>query len=138
MSSPTASTMWPDMAQLSALQQVGFNNAVYLSERQTADRNFALGYFMREHGAFPEGTDLVETLEFYFQCCSIESTREDGGGRGDVGQRRRQPADRERVFTPEHRAALPVADVLVRDVRLLRRVRVHASGCRPRAASPAA
>ena len=23
-------------------------------------------------GAFPAGTDLVETLEFYFQCCSIE------------------------------------------------------------------
>jgi glutaminase len=51
---------------------VGFNNAVYLSERRTADRNFALGYFMREHGSFPEGTDLLETLEFYFQCCSIE------------------------------------------------------------------
>ncbi|MEV6394618.1 glutaminase A [Streptomyces sp. NPDC051907] len=58
--------------RLSAGSAVGFNNAVYLSERQTADRNFALGYFMREHQAFPEGTDLVETLEFYFQCCSIE------------------------------------------------------------------
>ncbi|MFD8033612.1 glutaminase A [Streptomyces sp. NPDC059717] len=51
---------------------VGFNNAVYLSERRTADRNFALGYFMREHGSFPKWTNLVETLEFYFQCCSIE------------------------------------------------------------------
>ncbi|MEM6732137.1 MAG: glutaminase, partial [Myxococcota bacterium] len=48
--------------------------AVYLSERQTADRNFALGYFMRENDAFPENTDLIETLEFYFQCCSIEMT----------------------------------------------------------------
>ena len=55
-----------------ASSRVGFNNSVYLSERQTADRNFALGYFMRENGAFPEGTDLLETLEFYFQCCSIE------------------------------------------------------------------
>lgn len=53
-----------------------FNNAVYLSERQTADRNFALGYFMREHKAFPDGTDLVETLEFYFQCCSLELNTE--------------------------------------------------------------
>ncbi len=51
-----------------------FNNAVYLSERQTADRNFALGYFMRENKAFPENTDLINTLEFYFQCCSIEVT----------------------------------------------------------------
>ncbi|MFJ4844385.1 glutaminase A [Streptomyces sp. NPDC088733] len=58
--------------RLSGGGRVGFNNAVYLSERRTADRNFALGYFMREHGSFPEGTDLVETLEFYFQCCSIE------------------------------------------------------------------
>ncbi|AWS44222.1 glutaminase A [Streptosporangium sp. 'caverna'] len=58
--------------RLSGGRPVGFNNAVYLSERQTADRNFALGYFMREHKAFPQDTDLVETLEFYFQCCSIE------------------------------------------------------------------
>jgi glutaminase len=58
--------------RLSGSNRVGFNNSVYLSERRTADRNFALGYFMREQGAFPEGTDLVETLEFYFQCCSIE------------------------------------------------------------------
>jgi glutaminase len=58
--------------RLSGSSRVGFNNSVYLSERTTADRNFALGYFMREHRAFPEGTDLMETLEFYFQCCSIE------------------------------------------------------------------
>mgnify|MGYP003649611203 CR=1 FL=1 len=54
-------------------KSVSFNNAVYLSERQTADRNFALAYFMREKNAFPEKTNLTETLEFYFQCCSIES-----------------------------------------------------------------
>jgi glutaminase len=49
-----------------------FNNSVYLSERETADRNFALAYFMRENKAFPAGTDIVQVLEFYFQCCSIE------------------------------------------------------------------
>ena len=53
--------------------RVGFNNPVYISERQTADRNFALGYFMREKQAFPPGTDLTQALEFYFQCCSIET-----------------------------------------------------------------
>lgn len=58
--------------KLSGYAHVGFNNPVYLSERETADRNFALGYFMREKNAFPENTDLVKTLEFYFQCCSIE------------------------------------------------------------------
>ena len=54
----------------------GFDNTTYLSERRTADRNFALTYFMREHGAFPKGTDIIETLEFYIQCCSLEVTTE--------------------------------------------------------------
>lgn len=52
--------------------KVGFNNAVYLSERETADRNFAIGYFLRENKALPEKCNLIETLEFYFQSCSIE------------------------------------------------------------------
>jgi glutaminase len=64
-------TQW---RRLSGGHEPGFSNAVYLSERATADRNFALGYMMRERGVFPEGTDLVKTLEFYFQCCSIEMT----------------------------------------------------------------
>ena len=58
--------------RLAGGRRPGFNNAVYLSERQTADRNFALGYSMRESGAFRPGTDLLQTLEFYFQGCSIE------------------------------------------------------------------
>lgn len=65
--------MWQ---RLSGNRKPGFSNPTYLSERATADRNFALGYFMRENGAFPEGADLVETLEFYFQCCSLEMTAE--------------------------------------------------------------
>jgi glutaminase len=58
--------------RLAGGRRPGFNNAVYLSERQTADRNFALGYSMREAGAFRRDTDLTQTLEFFFQCCSIE------------------------------------------------------------------
>lgn len=49
-----------------------FNTSVYLSERQTADRNFALGYFMREKGVFPPDVELEDVLDFYFQSCSIE------------------------------------------------------------------
>ena len=52
---------------------IQFNNSVYLSERETADRNYALAYFMRENNAFPLNTDLQKTLDFYFQCCSIET-----------------------------------------------------------------
>ena len=59
--------------ELAGGRKIGFDNAVYLSERQTADRNFALGYFMREKKAFPPDTDLLDALDFYFQCCSIEA-----------------------------------------------------------------
>jgi glutaminase len=62
--------------KLAGGRKVGFSNSVYLSERRSADRNFALGYLMREHKAFPEHTQLIETLEFYLQCCSIEANTE--------------------------------------------------------------
>lgn len=61
-------------SKLMGNQSPQFSNPVYLSERETADRNFALGYFMRENKAFPEGTNLIDTLEFYFQCCSLQAT----------------------------------------------------------------
>ena len=61
-------------AALAGGRRAGYNNAVYLSEKSTADRNFALAYMMREKRAFPERTDLLEVLDFYFQCCSIETT----------------------------------------------------------------
>jgi len=48
-------------------EYVGFNNAVFLSERECADRNYALGFYMREHKCFPEGTNLKECLDYYFQ-----------------------------------------------------------------------
>lgn len=60
---------WQD---LTGGKKVTLNNSVYLSERETADRNFAIGYFLRENKALPENTNLLETLEFYFQSCSIE------------------------------------------------------------------
>ena len=63
------------------LYKIGFNNPVYLSEKNTADRNFALAYFMKEINddkkiGFPENTNLTETLELYIQCCSIEISTE--------------------------------------------------------------
>ena len=63
------------------LYKIGFNNPVYLSEKNSADRNFALAYFMKEINddkkiGFPENTNLNETLELYIQCCSIEISTE--------------------------------------------------------------
>lgn len=51
--------------------KLGFDNATFLSEKDTADRNFALAYYMKENGVFPRGAVLEDTLDFYFQICSM-------------------------------------------------------------------
>jgi len=83
--------------------RIGFGNIVYLSEKATADRNWCLGYMMQEYSAFPTGTKLDRTLDFYFQCCSMEancgqmailaSTLANGG---------MSPLSGERIFDPKH------------------------------------
>lgn len=64
--------------RLAGGQSIGFSNATYLSERATADRNFALCFYLKEKGAFPDWisdySKLMEVAEFYFQLCSIEVT----------------------------------------------------------------
>ncbi|KAF6768163.1 hypothetical protein AHF37_09586, partial [Paragonimus kellicotti] len=59
-------------SQMAGGQTLGFNNAVFLSERATADRNFAIAYYMKENRCFPEQTNLRELVDFYLQICSIE------------------------------------------------------------------
>uniref|UniRef100_A0A914YTF0 glutaminase n=2 Tax=Panagrolaimus superbus TaxID=310955 RepID=A0A914YTF0_9BILA len=63
--------------QIAGGEYIGFNNAVFLSERQTADRNYALSYYMKEKKCFPpETTNLTDALDFYFQLCSLETNCE--------------------------------------------------------------
>lgn len=67
---------------------LSFDNSVYLSEKDTADRNKCLGFMMQEKKAFKKGKnkkiskkikrkwnndDLQKTLELYFQNCSIKT-----------------------------------------------------------------
>lgn len=55
--------------------KISFDNSVFLSEKQHADRNMSLAYYMRENGAF-DGTlspsKIQEHLDLYFQCCSVD------------------------------------------------------------------
>ena len=70
-------------SKLAANSKINFSTSVYLSERASADRNNCLAYMMQESKAFSKGvdskyernwdnSDLNQTLDFYFQCCSIE------------------------------------------------------------------
>ena len=47
--------------------KIGLSQSVYLSERGTAYRNYALAYYMKSHSAFPEDIDFNEATDFYLQ-----------------------------------------------------------------------
>ena len=64
-------------SKLAGGSRIGFQNATYLSEKDTASRNFCLAHMMKDADAFPKGTDIEETLDFYFQICSLEVTSKD-------------------------------------------------------------
>ncbi|XP_008302645.1 glutaminase kidney isoform, mitochondrial-like isoform X1 [Stegastes partitus] len=64
------------MNKMAGNEYVGFSNATFQSERESGDRNFAIGYYLKEKKCFPEGTDMTAILDFYFQLCSIEVTCE--------------------------------------------------------------
>jgi glutaminase len=49
-----------------------YDNKVYLSEKSEPYTNKALLCLMRARNAFPANTDIDQTLQFYFMCCSLE------------------------------------------------------------------
>jgi glutaminase len=53
---------------------IGFDNSIYLSEQNHADRNISLAYEMRSNKVYhkdPSHSMINETLNLYFQSCSI-------------------------------------------------------------------
>jgi glutaminase len=56
--------------ELAGEEYVGFDEDVYLSERETGDRNRSIAYFLRDIGALHESVE--DTLDLYFRQCSIE------------------------------------------------------------------
>lgn len=98
---------------------IGFCEETYLAESATADRNWCLGYMMKESKAFPacfkvfdddDQDALQETLELYFQTCSILSTCDAMGVMAaTLANGGFCPLTGEKVFEPEHvRSVLPL------------------------------
>ena len=56
-------------------ESITLNESVYLSEKQTGNKNRALAYFMKSTGAL--NGDVEEILDLYFKQCSIEVTARD-------------------------------------------------------------
>uniref|UniRef100_A0A7N6BM20 glutaminase n=1 Tax=Anabas testudineus TaxID=64144 RepID=A0A7N6BM20_ANATE len=71
-------TMMEFLKRMTGTEYVGFSNATFQSERETGDRNYAIGYYLKEKKCFPDSADMIAALDFYFQLCSIEVTCESG------------------------------------------------------------
>lgn len=68
--------MW---SRLAGGAPIGYDDSVFWSELETADRNFSLAYFMNEFRAFPEeisGRNLKDVLSYYFRTCALTLTAE--------------------------------------------------------------
>jgi len=54
---------------------LGFNNSVFLAEKEVADRNYALAYYMKENKCFPQGVNVKQCLDFWYQvrpCATLQ------------------------------------------------------------------
>uniref|UniRef100_A0A673Z281 glutaminase n=1 Tax=Salmo trutta TaxID=8032 RepID=A0A673Z281_SALTR len=71
-------TVMDFIKKMAGQEYVGFSNATFQSEKETGDRNFAIGYYLKEKKCFPRGAEMIDALDFYFQLCSIEVTCESG------------------------------------------------------------
>jgi glutaminase len=68
-------------SQMAGNQKIGFDNSMFLSESNHADRNISLAYYMRENRAFQESItphQIKENLSLYFQQCSMTINTEMG------------------------------------------------------------
>ena len=103
--------VWRDLSGDVRRQKIGYDDETYKSESATADRNWCLGYMMKESNAFPPCfKSLEETLELYFQLCSILATSDAMSVMAaTLANGGLNPITGKRVFNPEHiRNVLPL------------------------------
>uniref|UniRef100_A0A8D0C1F6 glutaminase n=1 Tax=Salvator merianae TaxID=96440 RepID=A0A8D0C1F6_SALMN len=66
------------LKKMAGNEYIGFSNTTFQSEKETGDRNYAIGYYLKDKKCFPRGVDMMAALDLYFQLCSVEVTCESG------------------------------------------------------------
>ncbi|KAG8129434.1 hypothetical protein E2320_016165 [Naja naja] len=66
------------LKKMAGNEYVGFSNTTFQSEKETGDRNYAIGYYLKDKKCFPRDADMMAALDLYFQLCSVEVTCESG------------------------------------------------------------
>lgn len=101
----------PKTVPLSSTNRIGYDAATHESESETADRNWCLGYMMKDCSAFPAtARPLKDTLEFYFGMCSTTITaRSLSTMAATLANGGTNPFTGKPVFNSEHvRSVLPI------------------------------
>uniref|UniRef100_A0ABM5FNK2 glutaminase n=1 Tax=Pogona vitticeps TaxID=103695 RepID=A0ABM5FNK2_9SAUR len=55
------------LKKMAGNEYVGFSNTTFQSEKETGDRNYAIGYYLKDKKCFPRGVDMMSALDLYFQ-----------------------------------------------------------------------
>jgi len=93
------------------VSSIGYDEPTYKSESGSANRNWCLGYMMKEKNSFPDCfTSLDNALQLYFQICSITSTAKAMSVMAaTLANGGLNPWTGEAVFSPDHiRSCLPL------------------------------
>lgn len=78
--------------------EIALDEAVYLSEKRTGNKNRALGFLLKTYGMI-EDDDVEEVLDCYFKACSISVNSKNLANIGYVlASRGKRPQTEERIF----------------------------------------
>jgi glutaminase len=58
--------------KLTCNDNISFDNSIFLSEKETGYRNYALAYYMKENNVIDKDMDIHKVLDLYFQSCALE------------------------------------------------------------------
>jgi glutaminase len=68
--------MMHELSRLCGGRRIGFNNSVFLAEKQKRLTSLAISYYCKGMGVYPEATDPTQTAQMLFQAEAVETNTE--------------------------------------------------------------